>query len=318
MSSLEERVSRLESTLRRMRLASTVKNAIYLVVIVGVAVYLYQLYVTAGQWQVELSDMPKIGLESPTQLKVTVPVKVYNPADRVFARLVYYKVYVEGYYAGDGLIPYLDLPPGWSEHRVSVVIDLDRVGCGLAKALSSKSNVTVEVQGYLMVDLKAFGVVTWKTVTLPFNATAAEVEVPALSEQAASLLSLYTLICDEAPRLVSVLSELASTPAGSLTPGQPSPRHGQGGAAPISVEADVSVTGFMAYTATINITNTAAGPVKIEEVKVNGRMVGADILPVTLQPGETVTLTLETTSPTLLIEVTVNGQTYTYTRTHTG
>lgn len=318
MSSLEERVSRLESTLRRMRLTSTVKNVIYLIVIVGVAVYLYQLYVTADQWQVEVSDMPKIGLESPTQLRVTVPVKVYNPADRVFARLVYYRVYVEGYYAGDGLIPYLDLPPGWSEHKVSLVIDLDRVGCGLAKALSSKSNVTVEVQGYLMVDLKAFGVVTWKTVTLPFNVTAAEVEVPTLSEQAASLLSLYTLVCDEAPKLVSMLSELASSPAGGLTPGQPSPGHGQSGEAPISVEVGMSVTGFMTYTATINITNTASEPVKIEEVKVNGRMVGADILPVTLQPGETVTLTLETTSPTLLIEVTVNGQTYTYTRTYTG
>lgn len=197
MSSLEERVEKIELRLKRMRRYSMIKNAVYAIIIIGVILYVAELYFTANQWSASPAGIPSISFESPTVIRVTVPVEVYNPSDRVTAKMIYYRVYVEGYYVGDGFIPYLDLPHGKSTHNISLSIDLWKAGCGLSKALLSNSNVTVEVNGFLMVDLRAFGVITWKTVTIPIHVSQ-EVAVPQLPMEAKALLTLEQAVCSGA------------------------------------------------------------------------------------------------------------------------
>ncbi|KSW11793.1 hypothetical protein CF15_03025 [Pyrodictium occultum] len=325
-SDIEKRVAEIESRLRRMQRTSLIKNIIYVIIVIGVALYVYKLYTTSHGWRAELVDVPRIGLASPTQLRISLLVKIYNPSgEQVLARLVYYKVYIQGYYAGDGLIPYLALPPGWSEHRLTLVLDVDKAGCGIAKALATRRNVTVTLQGFAMVDLKAFNTITWKIVTLPFNITVANVNVPKLSSQAAAILQLYTLVCDEAPRLVTALTKLLGHAGllGILSQGGQSGTHGTstgGGASqgqeasqpPVKVTVTLEKSGLASYTAIINITNVASHPVSLEKVAVNGRSIAEGKLPQVLLPGQALTLKTSVPSPMLLIKVTVDGKTYTY------
>jgi hypothetical protein len=293
---VEERLARLEARARRARLFSLVKYSVYTLIIVGVIVYGVELYRTAGEWRVELADTPRVGLESPRVLSVSVPVRIFNPDGDVMARLVYYRVYIEGYYAGDGFVPYLHLPSGWSEHVFRLTIDLSRAGCGLAQALSSGSNVTVHVEGYAMVDLKAFGKLTWRTLTIPFNYTAANVQLPQLDPATRSLLALYIYACNNSSTLIQAIERLAnltSSLGGATPPTAPLPSPSPGGGANLSVTA-AAVPVLGGFNVTVIIANNGTEPVTVYNVTAGDSTVEVDR---TLEPGSFMIVNLTTTLP---------------------
>lgn len=193
--SVEERLSRIERSMRRQKILGALKTLFYIIVLAGVALYLYGLYVASGEWRVEPEGLPHLGFEGPRVLVVGGNVRVYNPDGPVTAKLVYYRIYVEDQLAGDGLVPYLDLPSGWSTHRLEVKVDLARVGCGLAEALLEGGNVTVRARGYAMVDVKTWGGLTWKTVTVPFDVVLGEAGVPSLDPASKTLLEFIVGLC---------------------------------------------------------------------------------------------------------------------------
>ncbi len=281
---------------------AAVKYTIYLVIIIGVIVYLVGVYQHMDEWDAQLSGTPQVSPIGPTALHLEIPVKIYNPDGDVLARLVYYKVYVEGYYAGDGFIPYLDLKSGWSEHIFKVDLDLSRAGCGLAKALQAGSELTVRVEGYAMVDLKAFGIIPWKTVTVPFNVTATNVTLPGLPAEARAFLALTSYVCDHSGDVMSLIqlleqtvstSNLTTPPKSNLT-------------APLNISVEGSPTPPIGYNITVKITNTGEEPVKIITVTVNG--VPVLTTPRDLQPGESITLSTRVlTTPAVIIAYTDHG-----------
>ena len=300
-ASLEERVARLEARMRRGRLLALAKYAFYAVIIVGVLVYLYDLYSTMDQWKAELSDRPRLGLVGPARLNAEFYVRVYNPDGDVFAKLVYYRVYINGYYAGDGFIPYLSLPSGWSEHKIGVEIDLSRASCGVARALSSGEDLTVRLEGYAMVDLKAFGRIPWRTVTVPFNVTAAQVEPPPLDDATRALLRLYVLACDEAPRVLKVLEALGLA-AGSQAPGGGGGEGGGGAAQPkLSVNATMEKLSITTYRVNVTIVNEGPGEAVVKAVYVNQVPVLEE--PATIPQGGSLTLTALVHIPTATVTV---------------
>jgi len=176
------------------KLVSTLRLIVYLIVIVGAALYLYGLYESRGEWRYEIGGAPRVSFVSPTVVSIEVPLRIYNPAGDVSAKLVYYQVYLNNVRVGDGLIPYLTLPHGWSNRTFKVTVDILDLGCGGVDALL-KGKATVKVSGYAMVDIKTFGGLTWKTITVPFNTTAREARVPPVPEESKPALEAIAAMC---------------------------------------------------------------------------------------------------------------------------
>jgi len=291
---LEERLSRVESMLRRQRLLGFARLAVTLILLAGVAVYLVGLYNSMGEWRVEAAEPPRVGVAAAGVVRFDLPVRVYNPDGDVLASLVYYRVYVNGFYVGDGFIPYLDLPSGWSEHVVSVEVDVSRLGCGVAKALGSGENLTVRVEGYANIELKAFGAIPWRTVTVPFNATLGEAETPKLDPATSTILGLYVYICENSDSLLQLL-EGASGVLDTL------PAPGGDDGAPLRVEVLEAAGGPLGYTVRILVANEGQEPVTVTAVKVNGVNVVDE--PFTLAPGESRVVEATTLAPPAIVEV---------------
>ena len=262
MSSVEERLARVERRLRRQRIIGLVKTLFYVVVFVGVALYLYGLYAASGEWRVEPASAPYVGLRSPRVLEVGGEVNIYNPDGPVMAKLVYYRVYVEDEYVGDGLVPYLDLPSGWSTHRFSVTVDVARLGCGVAEALLSGDNVTVRVEGYAMVDVKTWGGLTWKTLTVPFNVVLGEARVPELDPATRSLLQFIVGLC-EYPGNSTILP-------GFTVPSLPGGPQAGGGGGSVSVVLGYEPAGLGKRRVTVTLVNGLGEDLVVYRVTVNG------------------------------------------------
>ena len=295
MPDLGERVSRLEAWARRARVFSYIRYAIYALIIVGVVLYGYSLYRSAGEWKVELADTPRVGLESPRVVSVRVPLRIFNPDGEVMAKLVYYRVYIEDYYAGDGFVPYLHLPSRWSEHVFTVELDVSRASCGRARALAEGSNATVRVEGYAMVDLKTFGGLTWRTVTLPFNYTATQVPLPQLDAATRSLLQLYLYACNHSDTILGIIQTITSRPGGGqgfipIPPAPGAPGQGQS-ISPLNLSVEVRPAGITTLNVTVTIENTGADTVVIYNVTINGEV---QTLNVQLPPGAKLTISGET------------------------
>ena len=174
---------------------TALKVAFYLVVIGGAALWGWTLYETRGKWSYRLAGRPTISYVPPYTLHIEVPLEIFDPAGPVTAKLVYYKIYINGEPAGTGLIPYIDLHKGWNNLTVTLDLDISRTTCGLAHALAHGENVTITVKGYAMVDIKTLGGLTWRTITIPYNIKAKQVETPQIGQPAQALLQLYDTIC---------------------------------------------------------------------------------------------------------------------------
>jgi len=270
-----------------------------IIIIVGAILYLYGLYVASKDWRVELNGVPEVGVAGYRSISIEVPVKIYNPDGEVLAKLIYYRIYIDGEYAGDGFIPYLSLPPGWSEHVVQAEIDLARAGCGVSKALAEGGTISVRLEGYAMIDIKTFGGLTWRTVTVPFNVSAGEVEAPVLDDKTRTFVQLFLLICEAPDQLSTLLGGLEGFDLG-LPGASPSPPAGS-----IAVELEYADAGLARKEVIVVVSNNGVEPVTVERVVVNGEAVevGSVVAPggslrvetgVVLTMGTPVTVVVET------------------------
>ena len=152
------------------RVVGLLRALFYLAVAVGLVVWLWDLYVSQQGWSVGLAEAPRVAPEG-TNLRIGLVLDVYNPSgSTVRAKLVWYNIYMNGYYVGEGLIPYLELRPGHNIVRASVDVDVLHLPCAVARALS-QGRVSVDVKGYAMVTLMLFGRIPYRDVTVPIKAT---------------------------------------------------------------------------------------------------------------------------------------------------
>lgn len=191
---LEKRVEVLEQWRRRSRMLGTAKTLFYIIVILGVVIYLYDVNRAAEELMIDFGR-PEIYPAGFTSVEIRVPLEIYNPSDKIMAKMIYYRVYVNDYYVGDGFQPYLDLPSGWSNHTLQFKIDLTKAGCSLASALSEGGNLTVGLSGYAMVDLYIFGKIPWRTITVAFEENIQGIETPDLGAVSRAL-ELVNAICN--------------------------------------------------------------------------------------------------------------------------
>lgn len=212
-------MARIERIIRRQRLFTYIRVAVYVILILGVAAYLAGLYTHADEWRAEVAGTPDVGVKSPTTITLAVPVNIYNPDGDVMIRNLYYRIYVNGEYVGDGFKPYLQLPHGNTTVDFKLEVNLLSLGCGTAKAFQQHEDITIRVEGLLQFDVKAFGVIPWKTVTVPFNTTAKKIQPPPIPQEATAPLQLRTLICENPGAIAQILQTLESAAQQGGQPG---------------------------------------------------------------------------------------------------
>ena len=292
--SIEERLGKLEKRFSRQRRFSYIKTLVYMVIIAGVALYGYRLYASMDDWKVEPYGAPRAWFKTPRVLSVDMYLRIHNPDGEVSAKLVYYRVYIQGEYAGDGLIPYLKIPSGTSVQKVPVELDLSRVGCGVARALVGEENLTLRVTGYAMVDLKTWGGLTWKTITLPFNFTIANLEMPDMSDTTKGFLILYSYVCTHPNDIIGIINGIATEnrfPLMNISlPGQ---SQGQSQSSDMGKSLNITVeskrVGLLSYELTIILANTGDETITIQRILLDSIELYKG--PTKLGPSESITLT---------------------------
>jgi len=179
---------------RLSRLFKILQAIFYLVVVSGAVFFIADLYLSRGDWSVDIAAPPRVNPMG-VSLEVTVPLLVHNPSSSdVTAKLVWYNVYMNGEPIGQGLIPYLRLRPGDNRVDVTVRVDILRLPCAVIDALAEEGRVYVGASGYAMFTLMLFGRIGYRDLTVPFNTTIYELGVQ-LDPASRSALKLASLLC---------------------------------------------------------------------------------------------------------------------------
>jgi hypothetical protein len=179
------------------KVLAALRALFYIAVIVGVALFVADLYSSRAGWSVALAEPPRVSPEG-ASLRIQAYLDIYNPShSTVRAKLVWYMVYLGDEPVGQGLIPYLDLKPGHNRVPVFVTVDLLHLPCAVVGSLAKERSVAVSVRGYATVTLMLFGRIGYRDVTVPFNTTVYRVEVP-LDPVSEKALSFAGLLCQAA------------------------------------------------------------------------------------------------------------------------
>ncbi len=195
-----------------MKILTAIKVMFYLIVISGIVVYALDLYTSRGNWSVNLQRTPEISVEPPTTLRVSIDLKVLNPShSKVVIRDLWYNIYINGLFSGEGFKPYVVLSPGNNTLRLVTSFDLNRLSCSLAETFYRGENVSIYISGYAIANLMVFGKFSFRSVMVPFNVTAKEVKVPKLPETARSFLYVYIYYCQHSTEIEKILSKISSS-----------------------------------------------------------------------------------------------------------
>ncbi len=186
-----------------------VKVIFYIIVIFGIFSFGYGLYSTRGNWSVELAGIPTIEYLSPSEAAVRISLDIYNPSgNEIRASNLWFSVYVDGNYIGEGFVPYVILKPGHNIVNVSVSFNLLDIPCSLAEAIKSDSSVNITVKGYVMFQILLYGKINYRQLIVPFSYTVEKVELPDLPPGASNIITLVNMVCKYPDRVLSFLDLL--------------------------------------------------------------------------------------------------------------
>ena len=194
-----------------MKALTALKVAFYLVIILGLVVFAVDLYVSRASWSFSLKEAPKVSVEPPGTLILEMDLNVHNPShSKVFLRNLWFVIYVNGYFVGEGFKPYVVLNPGNNTVVIKTNIDLTRLPCPVAEALYNQEALSVNISGYVVADLMVFGKYSFRSVTVPFNINVENLEPPRLPSASRSLLNVYVYYCTHSDEIMKMLSRLSS------------------------------------------------------------------------------------------------------------
>ncbi len=149
--------------------------------VIGIIVYFALLWVTSQNIAAEIKEIYTVKY-SPAEDKIQVCflVEVNNSGvTDVTIEKIYYKVYIQGEYLGEGSKEDISIERGRNELRLCINIPPTSAVKTLLVSLLNKGRVNVTVKGYIDIPIKSFGIVKLWTLELPFEKT---VEVDIVSE----------------------------------------------------------------------------------------------------------------------------------------
>ena len=163
-------VERIKGWIRKRRILSAIKYTIYVILIIGIIIHFYHIYVASQSIQVTMDRAPTIERTGFMTYRITAYPNILNPSDVSFeAKNIYVKVYVNGYYVGEAFKPYLKINPGKNLETITFELNLRDLPHIAKETLASNGVIKVAFSGLITVPLKAFGVIPWQEVTIPLD-----------------------------------------------------------------------------------------------------------------------------------------------------
>jgi LEA14-like dessication related protein len=164
--SFQEEIARIKRWIKRRRILSALKYTFYFFILIGVVLYAVGAYNLLNSVQISLERPPTANRVGSLEYEFTIHLLINNPTSTQFtAKNIYYKLYLQDQFVGDGFKPYLTIKPGLNSESVSIRINLWNFPSIISDALSTGS-VRVRVEGTATVPLLAFGIIPWQEVTL--------------------------------------------------------------------------------------------------------------------------------------------------------
>ncbi|MEB3759682.1 MAG: hypothetical protein GSR72_06880 [Desulfurococcales archaeon] len=189
------------------KIISILKVMFYIVVVFGLVTYGYGLYVSSNDWRITVDGVPRIDYVSGPEVKITTTLDIYNPSgNNVNLYNVWYSVYIDNYYVGEGFMPYVILHPGNNKINTSITIEILDLPCNVARALSNNDTINITVKGYAVFQLKLYGKINYKQLTVSFNKTISNVEFPNAPPAADEMLRLLVTVCDSPQDIVTIIT----------------------------------------------------------------------------------------------------------------
>ena len=141
------------------------------ILVIGIIVYLILLYITAQSLSAKIIGVEKLGFDPLTgNVKACFNVQVNNTGViDVTIEKIYYRVYVNGEYLGEGSREDVVIKRGVNTVKICLVSESRDIVKILKQLIirGGKANVTIE--GYVDIPIKSFGVIKMWSVELPFR-----------------------------------------------------------------------------------------------------------------------------------------------------
>lgn len=192
MAEISKGLEKIKAYIRRRKLIGLIKYSIYAIIIVGVVLHLINVYNATQVLEAKPTRIPSIERMGFLAYRVTLYLDITNPtATTIEAKNIFYQLYVEGRFVGQGYLPYLTIKPGSNPLQLSTELNLRDLPSIAESAVAKGGEVEIKVDGYATIPLKAFGVIPWQEVTIPLSLLPPyKVKIP-ISEEEKRVALLY-------------------------------------------------------------------------------------------------------------------------------
>jgi LEA14-like dessication related protein len=143
-------------------------------IVIGIIIYLILLYLTAQSLSAEIIGIDSVGYDPFTSnVKTCFTIQVNNTGlIDVSIEKLYYKVYVDDQYLGEGVRENIVIEKGSNNIDICLVAESKDIVRSLGKLIIHGGRVNVTIKGYVDIPIKSFGVIKLWTAEIPFEKTA--------------------------------------------------------------------------------------------------------------------------------------------------
>ena len=139
-------------------------------IVIGIIVYLGLLYQTSQSISADVKSIDGIRwIEFPDKIRIVFTLEVNNTGvvDVTIEKL-YYRVYIENEYLGDGIEENILIMRGRSLIEVSFDTSVKHLSTGLIRILMQGGRFNVKIDGYIVIPIKSFGIIRLWSAEVPF------------------------------------------------------------------------------------------------------------------------------------------------------
>jgi len=139
-------------------------------IVIGIIVYLGLLYQTSQSISADVKSIDSIRwIEFPDKIRIIFTLEVNNTGvvDVTIEKL-YYRVYIENEYLGDGIKENILIMRGRNLIEVSFDTSVKHLSTGLIRILMQGGRFNVKIDGYIVIPIKSFGIIRLWSAEVPF------------------------------------------------------------------------------------------------------------------------------------------------------
>lgn len=141
--------------------------------VIGIIIYIAVLYVTSQNITVEVESIKSVNYKPLNNIVETCFVLRVNNTGLIDVTIekLYYRIYVDGEYLGEGTKENIIIEKGTNLIDICLNTSPDKIAKSVLVAAMGRGKVNVTVRGYIDVPIKSFGVIKLWTLELPIEKT---------------------------------------------------------------------------------------------------------------------------------------------------